>query len=93
MVAALTAREATVNDAPTTRSSTGDTVVLVNPLATGAGLKSACTERGSRVAGVYTLPQARLAVLDPDYTYGDAVSVHRPASTRLSRCCRTGSAP
>lgn len=52
------------------------TVVLVDPLKTGAGFKQACTDRFLRVVSVYTLPPERLAELDPDYERGDEQSLH-----------------
>jgi biotin carboxylase len=64
-----------VNDAAQARPS-AESVVLVNPLMTGAGFKQACADRSLRVVSVYTLAREKLVELDPGYTRGDDVSLH-----------------
>lgn len=63
-----------MDDSPKSRNPRSS-VVLIDPLMTGAGFKRACAERSLQVVSVYTLPPQRLTELDPGFRRGDDVSL------------------
>ncbi|MTD15673.1 ATP-grasp domain-containing protein [Nakamurella sp. YIM 132087] len=61
------------------------TVVLVDPLHTGAGFKRAARERGYRVVAIYTMPREVLRAIDPEYTRGAVLNLHTRDVPRAAR--------